>query len=227
MRKINAASVKADFSALVTDLRDFHTRIEAFLTSKKDISTLAETTALRLAVTWEGFVSDLFVAYINRDCSTYAAHLQRAFEDEFSGKQKDIFDRFGDLSFPAHMDRATVLSLVDRQDQNITFRTAEEMRKRARLWLAPVDQARFHALNSRDRAVIDLLVSIRNHLAHQSKSSLDRMNAALAAAALHPTGLQRGARGVSNVGSYLKSVQNGRARLMRLADEMSRIAAKL
>jgi hypothetical protein len=227
MRKIDAASVKADFATLARDLLSFHTRVETSLDTKRDISTLAETTALRLAVIWEGFVSDLFVAYINRDCSTYAAHLQRAFEGEFSGKQKEIFQQFGALSFPAHMDRATVLALVDRQEQNITFRNAQEMRDRARQWLIAADQARFQALNGRDRASIDLLVSIRNHLAHGSKGSLDRMNAALAAPALQPTGLQRGGNGVYNVGSYLKAVHLGQTRLIRIFNEMTRIAAAL
>jgi hypothetical protein len=227
MRKINPASVKADFATLAGELLSFHDRVAAALGTKRDVSALAETTALRLAVIWEGFVSDLFVAYINRDCSVFAAHLQRAFEQEFSGKQDAIFDQFGSLSFPAHMDRARILSLVDRQDQNITFRNIEEMQSRAGQWLAAADRARFDSLTARDRAVIDLLVSIRNHLAHRSKGSLDKLNAALDAGALHPTGLRRGGNGVSNVGSYLKAVQTGRTRVTRLVDEVTRIAAVL
>ncbi len=227
MRKINPASVLTDFGRIVNDLEAFHQRVSGVLLSKKDVSTFSESTALSLAVAWEGFVSDILVAYINRDCSTYAVHLQSAFKSEFSGKQDVIYHSFGRLEFPRHMDRTTVLALVDRRDQNITFSTAREMQDAARRWLVPADHARFDSLNSGDRAIIDLLISLRNHLAHGSQGSLDRMNDAMAMNALHGTGLNRGARSIYNVGSYLKAVHHGRTRLAILVSKVRGVAAKL
>jgi hypothetical protein len=43
--------------------------------SDADVTILASSTLVSVATIWESFVSDLIIAYINRDPSTFAVHL--------------------------------------------------------------------------------------------------------------------------------------------------------
>ena len=73
MRKVSPEAIRDDFRRQLNDLSTFHqTGFEAFGT-EADQSTLTEHSLLAAAVMWEGFVSDMFVAYINRDNPLHAS----------------------------------------------------------------------------------------------------------------------------------------------------------
>lgn len=67
MRKISPNDVRDDFREQLRNLSDFHTEACNLLTWQAQQSTLIENNLLAAAVAWEGFVSDMFIAYINRD----------------------------------------------------------------------------------------------------------------------------------------------------------------
>ena len=75
-----SSDVKADFASGLTDVAAFYSAANNALSGDKDKTLLVENTFLTTAVLWEGFVSDLIVAYINRDShglrSTFAPPLR-------------------------------------------------------------------------------------------------------------------------------------------------------
>ncbi len=72
MRKVDPESVKSDFVSALTDLNSYCDDAAELLSKREgDLSTLSEQTMMSAAVLWEGFISDLIVAYINRDSSEF------------------------------------------------------------------------------------------------------------------------------------------------------------
>jgi hypothetical protein len=86
MRKINPLDVKTSFASLIAEVDDFYKTVDRLVTAKKDKSLLVEGTFLSCAVLWEGFLSDLFIAYINRDSTEFANHLKRSLEGQLKRK---------------------------------------------------------------------------------------------------------------------------------------------
>src|SRR5205823_529705 len=76
----NPNDVRTDFAASLADVAAFHATANAALTGDKDKTFLVEHTFLAAAVLWEGFISDLLVAYINRDATRFRTHLKDALE---------------------------------------------------------------------------------------------------------------------------------------------------
>lgn len=227
MRKISPIDVKDSFDSLITEVEEFYNKAEVALRSDKDKSLLAENTFLSSAVLWEGFLSDLFIAYINRDSTEYEVHLTRSFEQNLEGKQKRIYDSFGRLNFPSHLDKATVTSLLDEQGFNVTFFSSAQMKQRANVWLSQQHRQGIRQLTNLEQATIDAWICIRNYIAHRSKGAIDRMNDALVSQHLNGTGLQRGQNQVYRIGAFLKAQQAGRPRLLTFVSYMKAIAVKI
>lgn len=74
VRKISPDDVVNDFRQQLGSLTKFHNAGFAVFTTDADRSTLTEHSLLAAAVIWEGFVSDMFVAYINRDAGRLKQH---------------------------------------------------------------------------------------------------------------------------------------------------------
>lgn len=211
MRKISPDSVRDDFRQQLANLTTFHNAGFAAFSSETDQSTLTEHSLLAAAVTWEGFVSDMFIAYINRDSTRFKAHLQASFDTHLktASTPKRVFDAFGSLSFPTHLNKADVLALANSVGNNITFPNFEELEKRAETWLIAGHAAKFSGLISERKAVVNAVIALRNHIAHRSQRSLDAMNEVLERGALHPTGIQRLGNRFHNVGAWLKATPVG------------------
>ena len=207
MRKISPEGVRDDFRQQLADLITFHNTGFADFSTDADQSTLTEHSLLASAVTWEGFVSDMFIAYINRDATRFKQHLQDSFDAHLkaAAKPKRVFDSFGKIAFPRHLKKADVQALADNVGNNITFPNFSELEQRANIWLVPAHAAKFTASTAQQKAIVDAVIALRNHIAHRSERSLDAMNDALAAGALNPTGIQRGANRFHNVGAWLKA----------------------
>lgn len=229
MRKMNPAGVKNDFITSLTELDTFYTTTSAVLTLASQRTFLTENSMLAAAVLWEGFISDLLVAYINRDSTRFSTHLRDALRHGLSDKQDTILTKYARLNIPAHLNKAEIQELVDANGNNITFSHFGALVDQTKSWLVPIDADRFRLRNQKEKSVINSLIAIRNHLAHRSERSHNAMNDALGVGALQPVGLKRGQKKINSVGPYLKTIAPGKnvTRLELFINELKIIAALL
>jgi hypothetical protein len=212
MRKISPDAVKGDFDAQLTAIETFYQAGRQAFSSERDQSTFVEHSLLAAAVVWEGFLSDLFIAYVNRDPTRFKQHLKVSFDEHLkTGKKPQrVFKSFGTLRLPDHLSKAQVVELADGDGNNITFSNYRDIEEKADTWLAREHANGIKTRSAQEKATIDAVVALRNHIAHRSQRSLDVMNETLSRGALHPTGLQRGQYRFHNVGTYLKAKPTGR-----------------
>lgn len=227
MRKISPDDVRDDFRRQLADLTTFHNTGFTAFSSETDQSTLTEHSLLAAAVTWEGFVSEMFIAYINRDATRFKEHLEASFDAHINtaSTPKRVFEAFGTLTFPVHLTKADVQALANSIGNNITFPNFVELQQKARTWLLAAHAAKFSGLTAPQKAVVNSTIALRNHIAHRSQRSLDAMNDALAVGALQPTGIRRLGNRFHNVGAWLKATPVGRietrfATIVRTLDEI-------
>jgi hypothetical protein len=207
VRKISPESVRDDFRAQLRDLSAFHkTGFSAFSTEAEQ-SAFTEQSLLAAAVTWEGFVSDMFIAYINRDATRFKDHLESSFEAHLKtgATPKRVFDTFGKLAFPDHLTKAQVQDLANHAGNNITFPNFDQLEQKARVLLVAAHGAKFTGLSGQQKAIVNSVIALRNHIAHRSQRSLNAMNDTLAEGVLHQTGLKRLNNRFHNVGAWLKA----------------------
>jgi hypothetical protein len=206
MRKMNPVDVKTDFENGLLALGKFYAVTNAVLPLDSQRTFLAENSLMAAAVLWEGFISDLLVAYINRASTRFATHLQDALKTGLTDKQIKILTNYGRLSIPSHLQKAEIQELVDGNGSNITFSNFAALIDQTKSWLVPLDAGRFSSRTAREKAVVNALIAVRNQLAHRSERSHRAMNEALNIGALHLTGLKRGQKKVNSVGTYLKTI---------------------
>ncbi|EER59906.1 hypothetical protein AcdelDRAFT_2523 [Acidovorax delafieldii 2AN] len=207
MRKISPQDVRDDFKVQLTELTSFYQAGMSAFANDKDQSTLTEHSLLAAAVAWEGFVSDLFIAYINGDASRFKQHLQDSFVEHVKAQEKSnrVFQKFGKLQLPAHLSKADVQSLANSTGNNITFPNFDELEKRTITWLVKAHADKFKNLSKSQKAVVNAVIGLRNHVAHRSQRSLNAMNELLAVGALHSVGIKRKGNRFHNVGAWLKA----------------------
>lgn len=207
MRKISPQDIRNDFTVQLTELTRFYQSGLSAFPSDKDQSILTEHSLLAAAVAWEGFVSDLFIAYINGDATRFKLHLKDSFDTHIKAQDKPnrVFQRFGKLQLPDHLTKADVQSLANSTGSNITFPNFEELEKRASIWLVKAHSDKFKNLSKPQKALVNAVIGLRNHVAHRSQRSLDTMNDLLAKGALVPIGIQRRGNKFHNVGAWLKA----------------------
>ena len=231
VRKIKPDDVRADFDALILDIEGFYDAAVRSVVTEKDQTLLAESTLLSCAVLWEGFLSDLFIAYINRDPAQFKRHLENALGVQLkeNAKTMSIYEKFCKLTFPQHMTKADIQELADAQGYNVTFRNFAVIESKANQWLTARHKRQIIGLTAPQKVTVDAWIAIRNHIAHRSKSSLDRMNIVLNDGALATTGLKRGVNRVKRAGFYLKArpPPNDNSRLKIFIDNMRNIAAAI
>jgi hypothetical protein len=226
MRKIDPAGVKKDFLEALDDVESTLSEVKESLLSDGAQSLVAESSLLASAVLWEGFTTDLFVAYINRDSEQLARQLVARVVQSVKDKFGTIIADKLDVAMPRHLDEKEVRTLLDPKDYNLSFDSADGMITRAVSELPKSASAKFIALTDRDRATIDAWHGLRNFIAHRSQSSKDRMNKMLKAPAV-PDSLKRKQRQVHDVAGYLMVVRNGEWRVQSYVSMMKAIAQKL
>lgn len=212
MKKISPQGVTDDFILGLEEIKNFHgAGIDAF-DSAANQSTLTEHSLLAVAVLWEGFVSDMFVAFINLDSTRFKKDLHDAFNKQINslGMAKRVFDSYGSIVFPMHLKKAEVHALANHLGNNITFPNFKELEQRASTWLSAADAVKFSGLTPQQKAVVNAVIALRNHIAHRSQRSLDAMNDVLSLDVLHLTGIRRQANRFHNVGAWLKATPQGR-----------------
>ena len=229
MRKISPQDVRDDFCAQLDELTRFYHAGMLALSNDKDRSTLTEHSLLATAVAWEGFVSDLFIAYINGDASRFKKHLQDSFDAHVNGLEKvnRVFQKFGKLQFPKHLTKADVQLLANSTGNNITFPNFSELENRAAKWLIKTHADKFKHLSKPQKVLVNAVIGLRNHVAHRSQRSFDAMNLLLADKALIPIGIQRKGNKFHKVGAWLKAtpVKKSESRIETIIGVLKAISA--
>jgi hypothetical protein len=227
MRKICPQSIIDDFIEQLGDIKNLYAEGIDNLSRDGGKSRLAEYSLLAAAVAWEGFISDIFIAYINSDSARFKQHLEDSFHEHLKkhDKANTVFLSYGKLEFPSHLSKADVQSLANSSGSNITFSSFALLEARAKIWLVKQHAYKFERLTLPQKAVVNAVIALRNHIAHRSKKSLDAMNEALAAGALYTTGIKRQDNKFHNVGAWLKArpVGGNESRLIRIISLLDRI----
>lgn len=235
MRKIRPQDVRQDFATLVAERVAHFQRVEAGLRGsqheKRDVSILSETTLHGVYVAFECFLSDLFLAYMNRDFSQY----QNTLSAKIANSTRDRFGAWAQarISFTAvaHMSVDRIEALIDPDSYNLTFKNVESLKQKANEWIAAPFRNAIAGLNDSDTHLIDAVHAIRNFVAHQSPSAKDRMNEELSTVVTGPgcpnLHLGRGTNDIHDVGSFLKTNAGGQRRVLRCVQRLGAIAATL
>lgn len=235
MRKVRPQDVKQDFADFVAERLAYFQRVETLLLGtqheKRDISTLSATTLHAVYVAFECFLSDLFLAYMNRDFSQYQANLRA----KIATSNRDKFGQWAEsrinFSTVAHIKIEQIESILNPESFNLTFKSVDVLKQRANEWLADPLRNGITEISEPDARLIDCVHAIRNFIAHQSPNAKSRMNTALAGVVqsnacpnLH---LGRGRHDVHDIGAFLKSRMAGQRRVQRYAMRLATIAATL
>lgn len=220
--------VRETFDSQIEETIAFFQTVKGFLKLDADITKLCALTMISAATTWESFLSDLIIAYINRDPSRFATHLEDTFKQDMNEKQKEIQKRYAPFSAPTNIDRASIAALIDSNGNNITFSNAAALKKGAKRWVSAANFTRINALTKKQMAIIDLWIALRNHIAHDSKRSREALKKAVSRGNLHGTGLHRKQNAIHSPGVYLKSKHKqpeGNPRIEEILRHMREIAA--
>lgn len=234
MRKVKPDDVKSSFRALVTEKKSFFVRQETSLKGTvhemKDLSQLSEMTFHSLYVEFECFISDLVLAYINRDPSAY----QR---DLFARSKESVRTKFGDWTASRLIPKTEknikideIEKLIDPSNFNVTFKDVDDLKSKANRWICPNYSVGFAGISAADTRLIDTTHSIRDFIAHQSVHSKNNMNNLLRTVDggnnCPNTGLGT-TQNIHNVGSFLKALVGNQRRVLCCADRLLIIAATL
>jgi hypothetical protein len=233
MRKINPAYVINDFKSQLDELSSYFDRVAAAIvgtpTEQRDLSLLAEQTFVSGAVAFESFLSDLFVAFINRNSSK----LQSEYESRIKESVKSKLSQWhaDQLRFSAvkHLSVDQIIEIMDKEGRNITFSTALKLKAETSAWLHKDYADLFKNLTAEDEAVIDCMKAVRDFIAHRSVSAKKRMNEELQRIGNTPPNenLGRGLTKVHYIGSFLKAEFQASRRVKRYWIRLKRIAESL
>lgn len=228
MKKINPESVLESFESDIDTLVGFLQRVSNALKGtnkeKADLSRLAENVFMSAAVAFEGFFSDLFLAYVNKDSRPFltaketeiAKIIKEQFGDWYSSKYK--------IGVVKHISIKELYPLLDPKGWNITFKNCRSMVSRAKKLHDPLYSAKYRTLTSKERKFCDAVKFIRNHLAHKSDASFEAMNSSLFSLERSMPGLGRSGNKASDVGAFLKTKTGGDSRLSVYLEQMVLIA---
>lgn len=209
MRKIDPEGVWQDFADQLEQQAAFYSNSWDNMRDGNSRRIATENYVLTIGVMFEGFVNDLIFAYANRDCSKVMSHLEESVRSSLKEKALTAFEMFGEFKKRDHLSRDELKNIFDPQGRNTSFPNFAAILERARKWLVDEHNDKFNSLTATQRAVIDATIAARNNLAHRSKSSLDRLNEAFDAGALHATGLRRNVNRIQQAGHYLKTMCPG------------------
>lgn len=236
------ATVAAYESAQTSVLNTLNAQRDAGL-DKATMRNAASAALSTCATNWERFRSDWHKRAIAKDATIYRASLVNRVRDSIvqnpkAGKELlKVMDQHNihiDVSLPKHPTIDTVNLLIDPTESNIAFRTQQDSEKRAKSHLADRYAAKVRTLDHNDWLHIEVMIGIRNALAHSSPRSMESMNNALQRSAqsgtLSASRLGRAERKVtsSGIGKYLLTIPTGanQARVDLICSHMRGLGAK-
>lgn len=224
MRTQDPSNIRIDFDASLADVRSAFTAAEAGIQGEDAKKLIAEYLFVAVATLFEGFVSDLFVAYINRRSESFRKHLLSRMsleaDDEVAKRAKSHVE----LSMP-HLSVEKIRGILDPAGYNVTFATTDAMKQAAGTLLSNADKVMFTKTSAVRCAVIDFITAVRNYLAHRSDYAFDAMQTALSAADLPPE-LKRVGNKVNDVGAYLRAKQKALHRFEHVLTQVQALAAQ-
>lgn len=235
MRKVRPQDVRDAFISQVDESLSHYERVIQALKGtpsvKLDTTLVSKSLLHTVFVDFECFVSDLFIAYLNRDFRQYQSTFENSVKQAAAQKHSPwLSDRIS-FNHPAHIRLDELADAIDPTGWNLTFKSCSVMKEKARLWLADPYKARVLALNSEDERLVDTARSLRNWIAHQSDGSRDIMNKFLEDIERGPGTpnheLGRGVREIVNIGSFLKSNIGGETRAQIYARRLKDVARSL
>ena len=211
MRTQDPANIRTDFDASLADVETAFNASEASVPNDAAKKLIAEFSFVAAATLSEGFLSDLFVAYINRNSEKFRAYLLGKMEIETKDDYAKRATQHVDRSMP-HLSVEKIKDILDPTGYNVTFPTTDKMKEAAGKWLADADRVRFTSMSAQQCAMIDLIKSLRNFLAHRSQAADITMQGVLVAVDLPPE-LKRGNNNVADV-AHTCAIQNNQCRLL-------------
>lgn len=232
MRKIRPQDVVDDFVQQLDDLASYFDRIKQALhgqpNEKSDLNKLAEQSFVSSAVALEGFLSDIFLAFVNRDSSQLLAEYQDQIRNSAAEKyNRWIADRV-QVAPVRHINVNTLQKLLDKRGRNVTFGNAARLKQQAQSLLAQPYRDWINQLNEADENLIDGVKAARDFIVHRSADAKNRMNDALQQLNVYVEndGLGRNVYRVDDVGTFLKALISGtdQRRIERFWDRVREIA---
>lgn len=223
--------IKKFFDNEIDGILSFYTNTLDKLTCKDDESRLASQTLMSAATIWECYLNDLVIEYIRKKPDAFYVHLKNSLKHKRTHKQKLIQKEYTVFQQPRRISLEKIVKLIDRNERNITFVTASDLGKKAKKWISEEYRDNFICLPEQKRAVIDLLISLRNFIAHGSDSSLKRLNLAIKSSHLSQYNLRRNSygvsAGVSGHGKYLNAKKYGKTRVEVIITLIREIGSEL
>jgi hypothetical protein len=225
MRTQDPTNIRADFESAIGDIETAVNAAEQSIQGDPARKLISEYSFVSAATLFEGFISDLFVAYINRDSQRFRDHLlyhlNLESDDEFAKRALPYVEK----AMP-HLSVERIRGILDSNGYNVVFPTTDKMKESAGKWLADTHKQRFTQLTAEQCAVIALLKAIRNFLAHRSDNADTTMQDSLLSADL-PARFKRSVNNVSDVGAYLRATQQGQSRLKHYLLYLKTLSAQL
>lgn len=224
MRTTNPGPIRDDFLKALKDVEDTYAVASGSSMPTASKKLITEYSVLSAAVLWEGYISDLFVAYLNQDSSQFIAHLtpliSMTAEDAVAKRALSL----ATVKLKNHFTVADLRNVLDSRDYNVTFPSTAKLKEAAGKYLIPAHKSYFTGLAKGQCASIEAWRLVRNFLAHRSQLAKTEMQDALTAASL-PAWFKRGKNEVHDVGSFMTSIppKNTKVRLACLLAEMKTI----
>ncbi|MCA9028961.1 MAG: hypothetical protein KDA86_27415 [Planctomycetaceae bacterium] len=229
MRKKDPTAICNQFKSEMDSFIKFRSDLVSCAGSASNQSHLAAIVFHRAFVSLESYLSAWFVAAINRDSTQFLAHRESKIRDLVKSEISAWDENKLTYSPPIHISVSDLTVLVDPDEKNLTFYDHPDMQKKAAKWLSPAYKAKVDSIKFPLPNIYRAAKTIRNCIAHQSKSSFDAMNTTLNA--LPNTGvcgqLRNHVNSVNNVGSHLKAVFNGKTRTEIYLEQFKKIADQL
>lgn len=215
--------------SLIAFYRDAAAGFSGGAHEKRNLTTLSELVFLNAYVAFETFLSDLFMAYINKKSINYQnereTKIKKVIKEEFG----DWYSNRVSLSKVQHLKAEEVENLLDPRGFNITFSSSEQIKRLAGGWLSQEFRKNVFTLAQDDFEFIDCCREIRNAIAHKSKRALDSMNSMLRDVP-NPSSIQfihRAANDIKVVGVFLKSRNNGQERVIACISRLKDISLRM
>ena len=228
MRTATPVNIRTDFLSGITDVESALAKVASVDMPISSKNLIAEYSFLSASVLLEGYVSDLFVAYINKKSGPFVSSLTSQMrieaDDDLAKRAKPL----ATVDIASHLTLEKIRNILDPKGWNVTFSTSADMKAKAGIWLDLPYKTYFTGISANHCALLEATKAIRNYLAHRSSKSRQSMQDALQNGDLTAC-FMRGTKKVIKVGSFLDCTPNGYStnRLQFYLAELKSIAAQL
>ena len=143
MRTANPLSIKADFLSGLQDIEDALTDVSGKGIAQKTKLHVTEYSFLAASVLLEGFISDLFVACINKKNQNFVAYLVGRMTIESTDEHAKRAIPLASADIGSHLTLDKIRNVLDPNSWNITFATSGDLKAKANQWLVDPYKANF------------------------------------------------------------------------------------